>query len=252
MGYPPCLQVLRSERVIFRRTLGNGGSYVLGQPGDEYGPAIPNGKDVTGRGNPDMLVSFYTGGAHCCLLYYVFELEPDFRLIATLDAASGDLSRFQQIDGNFYFVGADWTFSYWQTSFADSPAPGVVVGFVDDPNGGGFHLALDKMSKPEPTPEEWKKDLSEARHAFGESNPFSGGIGSHLWGHMLDFIYQGHSDLAWKIFDEAWPTRRKGKDKFLSDFCSELKTSPYGLDLKTVISEPPPLCVNARPARTGM
>jgi hypothetical protein len=246
-----CLQVFRNGRVIFRRTLGNGGSYVLGQQSDEYGPAIPNGKDITGRGNPDMLVGFYTGGAHCCVLYYVFELEPVFKLIATLDAGSGDLSRFHQIDGKFYFVGADWTFSYWKSSFADSPAPGVIVGYIDDPNGGGFHLALDKMRKPDPTPEEWNKALSEARNAFSESNPFSGGIGSQLWGHMLDFIYEGHSDFAWRLFDESWPSSRKGKDKFLADFCSQLKMSPYWPDLKSIIPNPPPSCANARPAPTG-
>lgn len=247
-----CLQVIRNGKVIFRRTLGNDGSYTLGQQGDQFGPAIANGSDVTGRGNSNMLVSFYTGGAHCCLLYYVFELEPDFKLIATLDAGSGDGSRFQLIDGKYYFVGADWTFSYWQSSFADSPAPKVIVGFVDAPNGGGYHLDLDKMRKPEPTPEEWQRDLSEARNAFRESNPFSGGIGSQLWGHMLDFIYEGHSDLAWKVFDESWPSRRRGKGEFLSDFCSQLKTSPYWLDLKTVIPDPPQSCANARPARTGL
>ncbi|HTW81160.1 MAG TPA: hypothetical protein VME23_16545 [Terracidiphilus sp.] len=246
-----CLQAFRNGMVIFRRTLGNDGSYTLGQPGDEYGPAIPNGKDVTGRGNPDMLVSFYTGGAHCCLQYYVFELEPTFRLIATLDGGSGDGSRFQMIDGKFYFVGADWTFSYWQASFADSPAPGVIVGFVDDPIGGGYHLALGKMKKPQPTPEEWKEALSETRSAFGQTNPFSGGIGSQLWGNMLDFIYGGHSNLAWKILDESWPARRKGKDNFLSDFCSQLKTSPYWLDLKPTITDLPQPCANARPAKTG-
>jgi hypothetical protein len=247
-----CLQVVRDGKVIFRRTLGNGGSYSIGQQADEYGPAIPNGKDITGRGNPNILVSFYTGGAHCCLLYYVFELEPHLKLVATLDAESGDGSRFQLIDGKYYFVSADWTFSYWQSSFADSPAPKVIVGFVDDPQGGGYHLALDEMSKPAPTPEEWTKALSEGRSAFGETNPFSGGIGSQLWGDMLDFIYEGHSDLAWKLFNESWPARRKGKDEFLSDFCSQLKTSPYWPDLKTIIPDPPPPCANARPARTGL
>jgi hypothetical protein len=247
-----CLQVFQNGKVIFRRTLGNDGSYLLGQGKDENGPRIPNGADVTGRGHPDMLVSFYTGGAHCCLLYYVFELEPVFRLIATLDAGSGDHSRFLRIDGRFYFVGADWTFSYWKSSFADSPAPGVIVGFVDNPNGGGYHLALDKMSGPTPTPEEWSSALSEARNAFRENNPFSDGIGSRLWGTMLDLIYEGHPDLAWRVFDESWPSNRAGKEKFLSDFCFQLKTSPYWPDLKAVVENPPLSCANAQPARSGL
>jgi hypothetical protein len=242
-----CLQVSRAGRVIFRRTLGNDGSYTLGQHGDEYGPAIPDGKDITGRGYPNMLVSFYTGGAHCCLLYYVFELAPRFRLITTLDAEDGDASRFQLIDGKYYFVGADWTFSYWRTSFMDSPAPSVTLGFVDDPSGGTYHLALDKMNKPAPTPREWTEALSQARDAFGQTNPFSDEIGSELWRRMLDFIYEGHSGLAWTLFNESWPVGRKGKNKFLADFCSQLKTSPYWHDLKDSIPNMPANCAKAPP-----
>lgn len=246
-----CLQVMRNGQVIFRRTLGNDGYYVLGQQKDGYGPYIPNGTDVTGRGHPNMLVSFYTGGAHCCTLYYVFELSPKLKLVATLDAQDGDFSRFRIIDGKYYFATEDWTFAYWQSSFADSPAPEIILGFKDDATGGSYHLALEEMERPAPNPDEWKKALLMGRQAFGESNPFSGGIGSRLWGNMLSFIYQGHSDLAWKLFDEAWPPGRQGKEKFLSDFCSQLKTSPYWPDLKTVIPDPPPSCANARPARTG-
>jgi hypothetical protein len=245
-----CLQVLRNGKVIFRRATGNDGRYVLGQDKDEYGPYIANGTDITGRGNHVMLVSYYTGGAHCCWLYYVFELEPVFRLVATLAVGSGDGSRFKKIDGRFYLVAFDWTFSYWHSSFADSPAPKVMVGFVDDANGGGFHLALDKMRRPEPTCEEWKKALSEAHNAFGVNNPFSGGIGPQLWGHMLDFIYEGHSDLAWKLLNESWPSRQAGKEKFLSDFCSQLKTSDYWPDLKTIVLDSPSSCANARPKHT--
>lgn len=247
-----CLRVTRNGRLVFRRTLGNDGSYTLGQHGDQYGPAIPDGQDITGRGYPDMLVSFYTGGAHCCLLYYVFELAPAFRLIATLDAGSGDGSRFQLMKEKYYFVGIDWTFSYWKSSFADSPAPGVILGFVTDPSGGAYHLALKQMSKPAPTPQEWKVMISEARNAFGDNNSFSGGIGSELWGHMLAFIYSGNSHLAWKLFDESWPPSRAGKDEFLIDFCSQLKTSPYWADLKTEILDMPPSCANAPPKRTGL
>ncbi len=71
-----CLQVVENGRVIFRRTSNNGGMVVLGQPEskEDRVPGIPNGTDITGRGHPDMIVSVFTGGAHCCLMHYVFEL----------------------------------------------------------------------------------------------------------------------------------------------------------------------------------
>ena len=86
-----CLQVIRDGKVIFRRILNSPSmspGYALGQHENRKWkiPSIPNGTDITGRGRPNMIVSLYTGGVHCCLMHYVFELEPSFRLLATLDA----------------------------------------------------------------------------------------------------------------------------------------------------------------------
>jgi hypothetical protein len=64
---------------------------------------------------------------------------------------------------------------------------------------------------------------------------------------MLDLIYTGHSDLGWKLFDGAWPAQRAGKDKFLGDFCTQLRTSPYWADLKKGIPSAPPACSVAGP-----
>jgi hypothetical protein len=248
-----CLQVLRMGKVIFRRTIGNDGNYTLGQAADRRSgaPRISNGTDITGRGHPDMIVSFYTGGAHCCSLYYIFELEPRFKLLATLDGEDGG-GYFKSMGGSYYFLTNDWPFAYWKTSFSDSPAPEIILRFADEPRGGGYHLALDKMQRPHPTIEEWNTRLREAHEAFGESNPFSDGIGSYLWGNMLELIYEGHSELAWKLLDESWPADRKGKNSFLSDFCSQLKTSPYWPDLQPSIPNSPQVCTEARPKNTGM
>jgi len=249
-----CLQVIRDGKVIFERTNDTGGLFTIGQAANkDWGwPAIANGTDITGRGHPDMIVSHYTGGAHCCTSDYVFELEPVFRLLATLDAEDSDGAYFSDLDHNhhYYYLANDWTFAYWRGSFADSPAPAVTLGFADNAKGGGYGLALDKMERPAPTTAEWAKQVQEARAAFTGDNQFSGGIGSKLWGDMLDLIYTGHSDMAWKLFDGAWPGARVGKDQFLADFCSQLKTSPYWPGLKEGIQSAPPVCSMAAPKNT--
>ena len=247
-----CLQVVRDGEVLFRRTYDNGGEFTIGQPVVEdrkVAEAIPNGTDITGRGRPDMIVSFYTGGAHCCVMHYVFELEPVFKLLATLDAEDSYDALFSDIDHNrhYYYLANDWTFAYWQASFAESPSPTVILRFEEDTRGGGYHLALDKMRRPAPTAAEWDKAMQEASTAFTADNPFSGGIGPELWRNMLDFIYNGHSSLAWKLFDEAWPAARPGKGEFLSGFCSQLKISPYWPDLEKAIPNAPPICATAKP-----
>ena len=162
-----CLQVFLGDKVIFRRTIDSPQGYTLGQSANkrDHVPAIANGTDITGRGRPNMIVSLYTGGAHCCLMHYVFELEPEFKLVATLDAQDTWPAYFADLDGNhrYYYLAEDWTFAYWYMSFAGSPFHSVVLQFVDDSKGGSYHLALDKMQRPAPTPAEWKKALEKVR-----------------------------------------------------------------------------------------
>ena len=251
-----CLQVLHDGRIIFRRTLGNDGHYTLGQPADKKWkvPAIANGTDITGRGHPDMIVSFYTGGAHCCLLHYVFELEPEFRLLATLDARDSWPAYFADLDHDqhYYYLAEDWTFAYWWMSFAGSPYHSIVLHYADDSKGGGFHLAMDKMQAPAPTQVEWQTALGDMRGKLQlDKEKMFNDLPDVLWQEVLGLIYTGHSDLAWKFLDEVGPRAQQGNYPDLASFCSTLKTSPYWPDLAPTLKNTPPACANARvsPAR---
>lgn len=248
-----CFQVVRNGKVIFRRTNNNDGDYLIGQhpsPDLDWNvPDIPDGTDITGLNHPDLVVYSYTGGAHCCLLAWVFELAPQFRILATLDAEDSWPAYFADLDhsGHYYFKSEDWTFAYWPQSFAGSPVAPIILKFVRDGKGGGvFHLAVDKMRNPPPTPEEWKKSLVATRKTFADGAwPLS--IGSTLWTTEMQLIYSGHSDLAWKFLKQAWPEAVPGKQKWLGDFCSRLKTSPYWPDLQRTLQDMPAACVAAKP-----
>jgi hypothetical protein len=239
-------------KVVFRRTLEGMGEFTLGQnEGPNTGiPKIENGADITGRGRADMIVTNRSGGAGCCSVHYVFEVEPTLWLLARIDDGDGDSAHFVDLDGNhhYYYVGNDWTFSYWNSSFANSPAPTVVLRFVDDKKAPGYHLAMDKMQRPAPTTAQWNKAIREAGDAFGSNGGFGDGVGSALWSNMLNLIYTGHSDLAWKLTAQAWPSQRPGQDTFISSFCSQLKTSTYWPDLEPTLQETPPACIAAKPA----
>jgi len=245
-----CLQVISAGKVVFRRAVDSFQSFTLGQPSSTDGNyfAVPNGADVTGRGHPDMIVSLFSGGAHCCTTHFVFELAPAFKLLATLNDADDDLAHFARDpkDHHYYYHTADWTFSYWPTCFACSPSELVVLRWVDGANGGGFHLALDKMQKPAPTPAEWNKSLAAARKVVSQGDPNS--IGTTLWQTVLDLIYTGHSDLAWKFVDAAGPKAQLKPLPTLADFCGLLKQSPYWPDLAPSVKNPPPACASAGPA----
>ena len=245
-----CLQVISGGKVVFRRAVDRFESFTLGQPANpnENLPAIANGTDVTGRGHPDMIVSLFTGGAHCCMSHFVFELEPAFRLLATLNDADDDLAHFERDakDGGYNYITADWTFAYWPTCFACSPSEVVTLRWAGDAKGGGFHLALDKMQKPAPSTAAWNKDLAAVRNAVSQGDANS--MGTTLWQTVLDLIYTGHSDLAWKFVDAVGPKAQQEPFPALADFCALLKQSPYWPDLAPTLKDAPPACANAGPA----
>ncbi len=183
---------------------------------------IAMGKDTTGKGIPNLVVNEWTGGAHCCYKFHVFEIGKRFKKIATLDAGDGDGAHFEDIKGNKkpVFIAADWTFAYWRTSFMQSPAPEIILAYEND----SYILDFDLMRKP-PPPDRVLEDTIKKIHenAFWKEE----GPPAELWGYMLDLIYSGNADTAWKFFDKAWLPSVPGKEKFRHDFQARLRKSPY-------------------------
>ncbi len=196
-------------------------------PKDDY-EVVPIGKDITGRGIPNLVISEWSGGAHCCYKFYVFELDEKIRTIAVLEVSHGSLSHFADLDGDNVpeFITQDWTYAYWNTSFASSPAPGIILRFGKD----NYELAEKLMRQPVLSESEMAKRISDIKADETwktEKNP-----PPLLWATMLDLIYTGNMNAAWKFFDKAWVKRVKGKDKFLREFREQLKTSPYWSEIE--------------------
>lgn len=71
-------------------------------------------------------------------------------------------------------------------------------------------------------PLDWENRIQSAR-CLDEDNYFHPEL---LWAIMLDLIYTGHEDKAWRFFDRAHPNNRH-KDAFLEDFLYVLYESPF-------------------------
>ncbi len=241
-----CLQVTSAGKPVYSKSVDSFETFTLGQPGDSQDniPVIRDGTDVTGRGQPDMVVSLFTGGAHCCSIHYVFELAPEFKLLATLNDSNDDMAHFErEADGHYDYVTADWTFGYWPTCFACSPSEVVMLRWMNDNNGGGFHLDVGAMKKPAPTTAEWNKELADAQKVVAAGDADS--IGTTMWQTVLDLIYSGNSQSAWKFVDALGPKAQQAPLPPLGDFCGLLKQSPYWADLQPTLVDVPPACANA-------
>jgi hypothetical protein len=222
------IEILKAGKRVYQQS--PGGRFEIGTrlvEDDVANTLTKMGKDIAGDGTPDLVISEWTGGAHCCSNFYVFEIGAGFRLLAKIEAGHGDGSHFADLDGdhNLEFVAADWTFAYWHTSFAESPTPEIILRFT----AGKYRLAEDQMRKPAPSEAEMRETIQwvQSNESWEKHNP-----PPILWGEMLNLIYTGHSDIAWRFLDQAWPAKEPGKTEFLSDFRAQLAKSPYWLQIQ--------------------
>jgi len=186
-----------------------------------------------------MMVTSWSGGAHCCFTHYIFELDSKLRLVANLNDGDTDVGHFEDLDhtGRYFYV-TDEIWSYWPTSFAGSVSHKVILKWDKD----RFRLDLERMKYSAPTPEQWKAALKDVDDAADDR----ASLGVTLWDTVLDLIYTGHSDLAWRFVDEANPNALKGNNPSLEEFCSMLKSSQYWADLKPTLKDVPDECAKAK------
>jgi hypothetical protein len=117
--------ILRNKKVVYhQRAAENGERFVIGTLYDDDADAklVVMGRDITGDGQPDLLISEWSGGANCCLTFQIFQIGSKFRKIADVDAEYGDqgphfvrLAKGPGLQIQIY----DWTFANWHADFAD-------------------------------------------------------------------------------------------------------------------------------------
>jgi hypothetical protein len=190
------------------------------------------GEDLDGDGVEDLLVSAYSGGAHCCWTYSIVRLGHSPVLVAQLAAENG--AAFQKsvlADGSLETVvtTVDATWNYWGTCYACSPKPEVKLRL----SRGKLALAPDLTLKPLPATADIAAQAAKARQVVTSLHGkiLDGGGGqvepSDRWRMPLELLYTGHEPEAWALLDRAWPADVPGKDEFLKAFRENLAQSPY-------------------------
>ncbi|MCM8813837.1 MAG: hypothetical protein NC924_07890 [Candidatus Omnitrophica bacterium] len=190
-------------------------------------------RDITGDGQPNLIIINNHGGCHGCQDFFLFSLGKEFKLIFRQDM-DGHYGEFKDIDGDgvFEFVGYDSTFQGWYTCPVDSPMMEIVLRYRD----GKYKLARDLMAEPLPA---YAVEAEVRREAEDELSAYSP-IGwckndaivvPPVWRYMLQLIYTGHPNDAWLFLDRYWRWGWLEKQSFLEEFKSQLSQSPYAADL---------------------
>lgn len=237
-GSDAYFEVLKDgKRIYMQKAAGTGDKFFIGTMYQEDPDAalVKMGTDITGDGQPDLVVSEWSGYANCCLTLHIFELAPSFRELASIDAQFGDTGPHFIPDKTSKSKALviqihDWTFANWNTDFADSPAPTVFLRYSD----GKYRVAPDLMRGQVLAAPSLESRADEVRNYAPSADGGSWGrtdVSPQLWATMLDLIYSGHDSAAWKFLDTAWPAKMQGKEAFASAFRAQLAKSPYASEI---------------------
>lgn len=177
------------------------------------------GRDVNGDQTPDVVVQVFSGGMHCCSQATVLGLGGAIRRLGIIDGADGDIV-FDDLDndGVQEVKVSDFRFAYWRDyAFAETQAPDVVIAW----RGGQYRPACDLMREDAPSQAMLARRARELTLGWVEGDPPAA-----FYGYVVDLIYAGYPDVAWRFLDTAWPAQVSGKDEFTADMRERLRGSP--------------------------
>ena len=177
-----------------------------GQPMIQVGSAPGlhelTGTDITGEGNPDVVIETYSGGAHCCFSTIVYDLgaAPLEVLHAPESNCSGYFEDLDN-DGTLEFITCDDGLAYRYCCFAGSPMVKVIMKYYP---GEGYLPASTKFRSV--YADDITKHTAAAEKAVaGEYCEWDETTKCAVLPVVLDYLYAGQWDTAWSEFARLYP-----------------------------------------------
>lgn len=156
--------------------------------------ASESGSDVTGEGNPDVVVQTYTGGAHCCFSTVVHDLGSTItKVLETPQSNCG--TSFQQLDWDTALeaLTCDDVLAYVYCCYAGSPVVRVVLDYVP---GEGYVPASPSFAYLYAEDIASHTALAE-QGVPGEMCEYDATTKCSVLPVVLDYLYSGLPDTAW-------------------------------------------------------
>jgi hypothetical protein len=228
-----CFEILSSDRqVYFHR----GVTFKVGssiQDDQTHIKPVKMGQSIMGDKQPDLVITELNGGNNSLCDYYIFQIGDTFKFIAKIKNTGGGEFKDLRGNGDLDLITRDvLTFAYWNCGGYASPSPTVIYRHQNH----RYRLDLEKMKQPAPREAELKEMATKFKARFADcqkdydfkkwSAPYE------MWDKMLDLIYSGNMDSAWKLCDLSWPVDHPGKAIFLKEFKKRLATGPYYKDIQ--------------------
>jgi hypothetical protein len=203
-----------------------------------------------GRDGKQLVVEQYTGGAHCCTVYHVYDLGAELRKLFDGDEYGvdeiGEDMRVVDVDGDgrYEFTLNVMAFDYFMTSHAGSVFPTAVFAF--DERAGNYEPANRKFSayllrgvaRDVRKVEALNRRLTKEERA----STFHGEHFRMVLDVLLKYVYAGEEKKGWAFFEKnymladkaeveaAVKTRLRQSAVYCATYgCTpEMKTEPAG------------------------
>jgi hypothetical protein len=177
-----------------------------------------SGADLNGDGKPELVLSGYSGGLHCCYVYEVVSLGRTPQVLHTF-ANPVPITFEKQPDGTALIRAVDGVFDYFIVPHTDAVIPQLVL----KPEGNNL---VDVSAQ---YPELYDKEIEQARNQltpdelerFRKSNfhdkLFTDQIPTvrKVLTIVLNYVYSGREDKAWQALDDMWPENDVARMKSL-------------------------------------
>jgi hypothetical protein len=159
------------------------------------------GHDITGEGDPDLVLERYTGGAHCCFSVIVYNLGPTpTKVLETRE--SNCSGRFEDLDGDSVpeFITCDDLFAYVYCPYAASPMVQVILRYEP---GRGYVPASPHFAQLYAEVIVQHTGLAEGATAEGMGE-WDQTTKCGVLPLVLDYLYTGRADRAWEEFSRLY------------------------------------------------
>ncbi len=215
------LKIVRSGKVAFDQALESiGGPFASYRRagGKDASPIVI--QDLDGDREPEVLIDFFTGGAHCCVQTQVYRFNASSKSYAMTNLATRDagyeLKALDQ-DGIPEFVSADARFAYRFASFAGSGFPLQVWNYRQ----GKFVDVTRKFPKAIRDNAFRYWTLIQERVKSNEDREIKGVLAAYL----ADKYSLGEKTDGWKNVREVY--KKSDRDAYFKDLEKFLKEAGY-------------------------
>ena len=196
----------------------------LGTPGDVEAITVGDGtgSDLDGDGREDLVISMWSGGAHCCYSVRAYSVGRKAKALLSLDTGDCGAGEFSDLDhdGTSEFLTCDESWKDRYCGFALTPFPTVVYAY--DAVHRRYHIATPRYARY--LDAHHAADIEDAERAIQAAPaPDSGEAKCAALHPALDLVYGGNVEEGLALIRRLY----KGGDleAFLGDTEAAVRAS---------------------------